>query len=152
MYVEKQCCISQNGGYFGFAPETSLQLYQGPPVYWKDIPSILQAHALVQNTGTHNYLKCRIPINPHLNINRWAYYLRNYWDQQIVDFLHYAFPLDFVRTIPLTSTHNNHTSALVDIEHVRCYVEEELQYEAIIGPFDRVPCSLHISSLMTRAK
>ena len=69
-----------------------------------------------------------------------------------MDHLHYRFPLDFVRTSPLTSTHNNHTSALVDIEHVRQYVEEELQHEAIIGPFDTVPCTLHMSPLMTRAK
>ena len=103
------------GVYFGFVPETSLKLYQGPPVYWKDIPSILQAHALVKNSGTHSYLKCRIPVNSHLNIDRWAYYLRNYWDQQIVDLLHYGFPLDFVRSSPLTPTYNNHTSALADI-------------------------------------
>ena len=31
-------------------------------------------------------------------------------------------------------------------------MEEELQHEAIIGPFDEVPCSLHISPLMTREK
>ena len=69
-----------------------------------------------------------------------------------MDLLHYGFPLDFDRTSLLSSTKNNHTSALSDIEHVRRYVEEELQYEAIIGPFDTVPCSLHISPLMTRAK
>ena len=152
MCAEKSKSIAQTGGYFGFVPETSLKLYQGPPVYWKDIPSILQAHALVKNSGTHNYLKCRIPVNSHLNIERWAYHLRNYWDQQIVDLLHYGFPLDFVRSGPLTSTYNNHTSALADIEHVRQYMEEELQHEGIIGPFDTVPCTLHLSPLMTRAK
>ena len=31
-------------------------------------------------------------------------------------------------------------------------MKEELQHEAIIGPFDKVPCTLHISPLMTRAK
>ena len=50
------------------------------------------------------------------------------------------------------STHNNHTLALTEVEHVRQYVEEEHQYQAIIGPFDRVPCSLHISPLLTMAK
>ena len=31
-------------------------------------------------------------------------------------------------------------------------MKEELQHEAIIGPFDTVPCTLHLSPLMTRAK
>ena len=152
MCVEKQQCIAQTGGYFGFVPDTSLKLYQGPPVYWNDIPNILRAHALVKNSGTHNYLKCRIPINSHLNIDRWAYYFRSYWDQQIVDLLHYGFRLDFYRGSPLISIYDNHTFAVVDIEHVRWYVEEELQHEAIIGPFDTVPSTLHLSPLMTRAK
>ena len=69
-----------------------------------------------------------------------------------MDLLHYGLPLDFVRSSPLTSTYNNHTSALADIEHVRQDVEEELQHEAIIGPFDTVPCTLFFSPLMTRAK
>ena len=100
MCVEKQSCISQTGGYFGFVPETSLKLYQGPPVYCKDIPNILQAHALVQNSGTHNYLKCRIPVKSHLNIDRWAYNLRDSY--HILLLLSQGFPLDFVRTSPLT--------------------------------------------------
>ena len=152
MCVEKQKCIAQTGGYFGFVPETSLKLYQGPPIYRKDIPTTLQAHKLVQSSGTHNYLGCRIPVNSHLKIDKWAYYLGDYWDQQIVDLLHYGFPLDFTRGSPLTSTYDNHTSALADIEHVNQYVEEELQHGAIIGPFDSVPCTLHLSPLMTRAK
>ena len=56
MCAEKQRCISQIGGYFGFVPETPLKLYEGPSIHWKEIPSILQAHALVKNSGTHNYL------------------------------------------------------------------------------------------------
>ena len=121
-------------------------------MYWKDIPTTLQAHRLVQSSGTHNYLSCRIPVNSHLKIDKWAYYLRDYWDQQIVDLLHYGFPLEFTRNSPLTPTYDNHTSALADIEHGKQYVEEELQHEAIIGPFDTVPCTLYLSPLMTRAK
>ena len=152
MCVQKQRCISQTGGYFGFVPETRLKLYEGPTIHWEQVPGILQAHALVKNSGTHNYLKCRIPVNSHLNIDKWEHYLKGYWDQQIVDLLHYGFPLDFDRNSPLLSTQNNHTLALTDIEHVRRYMEEELQYEVIIGPFDIIPCPLHISLLMTRAR
>ena len=147
MCVEKQKCIAQTGGYFGFVPETSLKLYQGPPVYWEDIPTTLQAPALVQSSGTHNYLNCRIPVNSHLNFDGWAYYLRDYWDQQIVDLLHYGFPLDFSHNSPLTPTYINHSSALADIEHLSQYVEEELQHEVIIFLFDTVPCTILIKNV-----
>ena len=123
MCVEKQRCIAQTGGYFGFVPQTSLKLYQGPSIKWKHIPDVLQAHVIIKNSATHNYLKCRIPVNSHLNIERWQYHLKDYWDQQLVDLLHYGFPLDFDRTCPLASTSDNHTSALTDIDHVKRYVE-----------------------------
>ena len=42
---------------------------------------------------------------------------------------------------------------IVDIiEHVRQYVQEEFQHEAIIGHFDTIPYQIHISPLMTRAE
>ena len=59
MCVERQRCISQTGGYFAFVPETPLKLYEGPSIQWKEVPSILQAHALAKNSVTHNYLKRR---------------------------------------------------------------------------------------------
>ena len=151
MCSDHQKCIEQTGGYFGFVPQTSLKVYQGSVVNWENIPTTLEAHKLVRSSGTHNYLKCRIPVNSHLKIDNWTYFLKDYWDKQIVD-LHYGFPLDFNRNSPLTSTYDNHTSANTDIEHVRQYVKEELQHQAIIGPFDTVPCTLHLSPLMTRAK
>ena len=69
-----------------------------------------------------------------------------------MDLLHYGFPLDFDRQSPMVHTYNNHTSALTEAEHVRQYVEEEIQHQAIIDLFDTIPCSLHISPLLTRAK
>ena len=152
MCLDQQNCIQETGGYFGFVPQTSLQIYKGTPVHWEKIPNILAAHQLVKNSGTHNYLKCRIPVNSHLKIHNWTHLLKDYWDQQIVDLLHYGFPLDFNRISPLTSTHDNHKSAITDIDHVRRFIKEELQHEVIIGPFDTVPYNLHLSPLMTRAK
>ena len=152
MCLDQQKCIQQTGGYFGFVPQTSLKIYKGTPVHWEKIPSILEAHHLVTNSGTHNYLKCRIPVNSHLKIHNWTHFLKDYWDQQIVDLLHYGFPLDLNRTSPLTPTHDNHKFAITDVEHVRRFVKEELQHQAIMGSFDTVPYNFHLSPLMTRAK
>ena len=40
----------------------------------------------------------------------------------------------------------NHTSAL---RHVDKYVEEELKYGALCGPYDSLPFQVHVSPLMT---
>ena len=142
---------------FGFIPETPLKLYKGPSIQWQHIPSILEAHALVKDSGCHNYLKCRILVNTHLITEKWEYYLTSSWIRKSLICLnmacHFSIGVSyFNRSRQLLSTENNHTSTLTDIEHVGQYVQEELRYEAIIGPFDTVPCQLHISQLMTRAK
>ena len=49
-------------------------------------------------------------------------------------------------------TLDNHTSAKEHVSHVTKYIEEELQFGAMIGPFDKKPCTLHISPFMTRKK
>ena len=87
-----------------------------------------------------------------LNVNRWRFHLLNYWDQQLLDHLEYGFPIDFDRSSPLLSTFVNHTSALQNAEHVSNYLAEELQHQAIMGPFVKPPFPIHISPLMTRDK
>ena len=46
----------------------------------------------------------------------------------------------------------NHKSADLHIDQVKNYIKKELSYEAMIGPFDDLPPSFHISPLMTRDK
>ena len=75
-----------------------------------------------------------------------------YWDQQVIDLIQYVFPLDFDRDSILGETLDNHTSANDYASHVTKYIQEELQFGAMIGPFDEKPCTLHISPFMTRDK
>ena len=78
--------------------------------------------------------------------------LKNYWDQQLPDLIAFGFPLDFDRSRSLTSTSENHTSAKEHISHIDKYIEEELKYKALYGPYDSVPFKVHISPLMTHEK
>ena len=75
-----------------------------------------------------------------------------YWDQQLIDLIQYGFPLDFDRNCILGQTLENYTSANDYVSHVTKYIEEELKFGAMIGPFDKKPCTLHISPFMTRDK
>ena len=52
----------------------------------------------------------------------------------------------------LGQTLDSHISTNSYALHVKKYIQEELQFGAIIDPFDRKPCTLHISTFMTGDK
>ena len=137
---------------FGFIPKSPLQLYTGEVVHWENIPDTLQAHQLIQDTKMPNYMKCRIPVQSGLNIKAWRAYLSNYWDQQLCDLLEFGFPLDFDRSCNLNSTETNHTSAMQNPQHISHFIQEELDYNAMLGPFDSKPIEMHVSPLLVRDK
>ena len=59
----------------------------------------------------------------------------NYWDQQLVDLLAFGFPLDFDHSCPLEATETNHASATAYSEHTDKYLQDEIHFGAIYGPF-----------------
>ena len=78
--------------------------------------------------------------------------MADYWDQQLVDLLEFCFPLNFDRNFELQSTEKNHASGRDHVYDIQCYIQEELQHGAMLGPFDQKPLPLHISPFMTREK
>ena len=82
----------------------------------------------------------------------WYQELRDCWDQQLLDFLTFGFPLDFNRNAPLHWEGENHKSALEHPNDIEAYLKEA-QFKAIVGPFKQPPCKNgHISPFMTRDK
>ena len=142
----------QSGHEFGFIPLTDVKTYQGPPIQWDKEIDILEAHSIIRNSGVPNFLKCRIPIQTQLRPKVWAQKLKNYWDQQLPDLIAFGFPLDFDRSKQLIPTLDNHPSAKEHISHIEKYIQEELTYGALYGPYESVPFKVHISPLMTREK
>ena len=148
---DNEKCIQQTGSKLGFVPKIDLKLYHGEIVHWDKVPDVIQSHYIIKNSGLPNFLKSRIPVTTNLNIKNWRSYLKD-WDQQLPDLLEYEFPLDFDRTCSLQSVDSNHKSADIHMDQVRSYIQEELAHKAIIGPFQNLPPSFHISPLMTRDK
>ena len=68
------------------------------------------------------------------------------------DLLEYGFPLDFDRKCFLNSVEQNHTSANENKSHIAKFLEEELEHEAILGPFSDKPIDMHISPLLVKDK
>ena len=116
------------------------------------MPEVLQAHRLIRDSGLPNFLGLRIPVKTNLKIASWRAHLCDYFDKQLCDLIEFGFPLDFDRSRLLESTLVNHASARNFSEHIDKYLREELQFQAILGPFDHPPIKMHISPFMTREK
>ena len=82
----------------------------------------------------------------------WRKHLVDYFDQQLPDLIGFGFPLDFDRTRDLQSTLVNHASARLYPNHVDKYIQEEIGFQAMLGPLDHKPFDVHISPFMTREK
>ena len=113
----------------------------------------LQMHAMVKASGQPNYMHCRIPVPSQLNIAAWKQALDGYWDTQLIQLLEFGFPLDFNRNSYLGSESSNHKSAVEFPQHVQAYLQEEIKFGAILGPFSDHPIDdAHFSPFMTREK
>ena len=103
--------------------------------------------------GKPNFLGARIPLESQLNIPKWKVELKDYWDQQLLQFLEYGFPLGFNRSCKLGKYEGNHKSATDFPKDIQLYLKEEIEHGAIVGPFEKNPIpNGHISPLMTRPK
>ena len=89
--------------------------------------------------GLPNAFGARIPVLTPLNIPAWESKLLDYHDRLIEDFLRYDWPVSYTANQPPISTEKNHSSAISYADHVQHYVNTELRYHAIAGPFRNNP-------------
>ena len=73
-----------------------------------------------------------------LNVQKWKYYLADYFDQHFPDLIQFGFPMDFDRTFVLGVTEDNHPSAIKYAEDNE-YIRKELSFGAMMGPSDSPP-------------
>ena len=125
----------QLGSSFGCFPLSTVQLFTGEPTHSVNIPDIIQVHKLVRQSGLPIFLGLRIPIHTQLNVSLWRYYLKDCFDQQLPDLIQFGFPLDFDWTCTLGITVDNHNLANMYPGDINRYIQEELSYQALKGPF-----------------
>ena len=117
------------------------------------IHSLLQIHDIVKKSGKPNFLKARIPIQSQLKVEAWEEALGNYWDRQLLELIKFGFPLDFNRVCDLGQYTGNHSSAIDCPKDIEAYIQEELHYGGLLGPFKDNPITGgHCSPFMTRSK
>ena len=101
----------------------------------------------------HNYRGARIPVPSGLCVAAWRKHLQGYSDSNLPDFLEFGWPVHCQPTAMLTPTWHNHPSARqcpADIEH---YLNTELGFDALGGPYATQPfVYMQLSPLMTKDK
>ena len=69
------------------------------------------------------------------------------------ELIQFGFSLDFNRSCPLIYEQAITSLLLIFLQDIGAYIEEELKYGALLGPFDKHPISKgHCSPFMTRDK
>ena len=114
---------------------------------------LMEIYERVSGSGGYNFQRARKRVPSGLRIEEWRRYLADYRDRSLVDYLEYGWPINFRRGAVLQSTLINHGSARQHGEHIDFYIETEMGYRALWGPFNQPPVApMHISPLMTRPK
>ena len=137
---------------FGFIPLSGFHMPRVQTANTKSVTT-LEAHSIIRQSGTPNFLHCRIPLETQLCIEEWQRVLKGYWDTQLIELLRFGFPLDYDRNSVLQCDAKNHSSAREFPQDIEAYLKEEIQFGAILGPFltDPIP-ACHKSPFMTREK
>lgn len=117
-------------------------------------PVFMSQYQTIKATGLPNYMKARIPVHSDLNILQWELALQCYHDKQICEFLKYGWPVGFLHSTPPVAIPINHKSALEFPDHVSKFIQTELSFNALLGPFSHPPFEpwTRLSPLMTRPK
>ena len=137
---------------YGFIPLSELLL----PDYDNKNANIhdgINAHKIVAKSNTFNFMKAHMQVKSQLKPDIWEKYLHSYWDGQLTKLIRYGFPLDFNYHRTLQSKGSNHPSAAEFEDDVKQYLQEEIKFGAIAGPFNKPPFNkFHSSPFMTRPK
>ena len=147
---EYAACKEQMGNTFGVIPLSPLMLYQGPKANHGSISYILTLHRGVRESNCPNYMGIRIPVASKLKIRIiiWQIIGTNSW----LTYWNLASRSISTGVLSCSLLRENHASGREHAHYVQCYIQEELNHGAMLGPFVQKPISLLISPFMTREK
>ena len=96
-------------------------------------------HDSIYESGLPNFVGKQIPVPSTMNIGLWHELLMDYEDSEVVDFLTYGWPLGYTGQQLLESIPKNHQSSMHYSSHVDEYIDKELAYGALMGPYNGNP-------------
>lgn len=105
----------------------------------KIYPMIADIYVKVCKVGKPNYRGARLPIPTNINVKVLRAYLVDYPGRIIADFIEFGCPAGYQGSIPPESGPSSYKSARDHEASVDRYLEKEVGYGAIKGPFKKPP-------------
>ena len=93
----------------------------------------------ILQSGKYNFEGVRCPVRSNLNIEAWRRNLTGYGDAEVCDFLEFGWPISHDRSVPQVQCLDNYNGATDYPREIAAYLQEELGYGSIIGPFEGNP-------------
>ena len=114
----------------------------------------LNAYHRVKRTAVPNCKGARIQVNRNWNLDLMDEWLEGYHDRKVIDFLRYGWPLNATNTEVNTTVPPNQKGVQLHEIKITKYIQKELGYGSIIGPFLKNPFGkdARFSPLDTRPK
>lgn len=102
-------------------------------------PEFCNLYNAIKKHNLPNFWGARIPLNSGLKISSWRNYLHDYHDVFLCEFLTFGWPLGYNLQQPPHTTKDNHPSALAHTQAVNHFIQTEIDYNAMEGPFISAP-------------
>ena len=106
-------------------------------------------HKRLKEDGRTNFRGLQLPVQSKLNYQKFAEYLKDYWDWQLPLFIKFGFPFDIKDEDNIKI---NYKSAILNPKDTEAYLQEEIKHNAILGLFSTPPFPVHTSPFLTQDK
>ena len=91
------------------------------------------------NSGLYNFQGLKINLPIFWNIQVLEKLLHNYKDKEIIPFLKYGWPISHDGRRYNTEKIKNWKGTLINKTAIKAYLENELKYKSVVGPFKSNP-------------
>ena len=98
---------------------------------------MVTANILTNKSGLSNYMGCKIPLPSKFNFEFLEFWLQDYNDKQVIQFLKYGFPLGHNGLTGSQEKTKNHTGARNFPQQIAKLLEKEVKLKVAIGPFNK---------------
>ncbi len=105
----------------------------------------LQVQERVMASGLPIFLECKVPVYSTLNLDFFRFWLSGYSDTNLIDFITYGWPLSHDSSRADPGIRKNHAGAKMFPKQIDEYIQKELLYGSILGPFERESLNMHVT-------
>ena len=99
----------------------------------------MEIHNRVKLSGKHNFKGCRLQLPSGFNFQFLYKWLCDYPDKQVIEFLKYSFPVDYLGGRTEGVVPSNHKGAIEFPSEMARLINKEVELGGTLGPFKTSP-------------